>query len=305
MTDERARLIGRRTSLLALMRTVATDVGGPNPARRVHVIVAIDRYLHRLLKTTRWGTWIIKGGYANQVRHSREARTTEDVDLAIDADIETATEMLATAARVDLADLFAFELAGAPRVLVGPPGGGRRYLVVARLGGEELVRFKVDVSAGDVIVGAIEEHRSDPVVELLGYDRATLPVYPVAQQLAEKLHAYTLPREAENTRAKDLVDLVWLTTGHPFASGALIDAAATTFARRASHAWPPMLTPPPAAWARQYAALRRELHLVPATVADAHRSLVEFLEPVLAGERDLTWDPDSRTWSGSPSRPTG
>ena len=303
MTDERALLLGRRASVLARMRAVANGVGGAQPVRRVHVVVAIDRFLQRLLHTTSWGTWIIKGGYANQVRNPGTARTTEDVDLAIGADIETATDMLAVAMRIDLADLFAFELAGAPRVLAGPPGGGRRYLVIARLVGLELVRFKVDVSAKDAIVGALEEHASDPTVELLGYESATYPVYPVAQQFAEKLHAYTVPRETENTRAKDLADMVWLTAVHPFDSGALIDAATATFARRASHTWPPTLTPPPVAWARQYAALRNELHLEPATNADAHAWLGEFLRPVLAGERDRTWDPDSRSWTGRPARP--
>jgi predicted nucleotidyltransferase component of viral defense system len=48
------------------------------------------------------------------------------------------------------------------------------------------------------------------VVERLGFEPAWFPVYPVAQQFAEKLHAYTLPRDVENTRAKDLADMVWL-----------------------------------------------------------------------------------------------
>lgn len=305
MTDERAQLLGRSASILARMRAVANGVGGTQPVRRVHVVVAIDRFLQRLLHTTSWGTWIIKGGYANQVRNPGTARTTEDVDLAISSDIETATDMLAIAMRLDLADLFAFELAGAPRTLAGPPGGGRRYLVVARLGGQELVRFKVDISANDAIVGALEEHASDPIVELLGYERATYPVYPVAQQFAEKLHAYTVPREAENARGKDLADMVWLTAVHPFDSGALIDAATATFDRRAQHAWPPRLAPPPVAWARQYAALRRELHLDPLTAADADASLVEFLDPVLTGKRSRTWDPASRSWANGPARPDG
>jgi hypothetical protein len=288
--------------MLARMRAVASGVGGTEPARRVHVVVAVDRLLQRLLRTTTWGTWIIKGGYANQVRHPGAARTTDDVDLAIGAAIETATDMLVIAMRLDLADLFTFEFAGAPRVLAGPPGGGRRYMVIARLGGQELVRFNVDVSANDAVVGPLEQHASDPIVQVLGYERATYPVYPVAQQFAEKLHAYTVPREAENTRAKDLADMAWLATLHPFESGDLIDAAAATFARRGSHAWPPTLTPPPAAWARQYGVLRRELNLDPGTVADAHASLVVFLEPVLAGDRERTWDPRSHSWSDEPTR---
>lgn len=224
------------------------------------------------------------------------------MDLAIDAAIETATDMLAEAFRIDLDDQFTFELAGAPRALAGPPGGGVRCLVVARLGGQELVRFKVDVSAHDAIVGRLEEHPSDPIVQLVGYARATFPVYPVAQQVAEKLHAYTVPRDVENTRAKDLVDMIWLASMSAFESGALIDAAVATFDRRARHPWPPRLAPPPAAWARQYAVLRRELALDPPTAAAAHAWLVAFLAPVLAETRGLTWDAQAGAWHPDPER---
>jgi predicted nucleotidyltransferase component of viral defense system len=296
VTDQRAQAAGRRASLIARMRAVANGLPGSPPVHRVHTIVAIDRLLQRLLRATDWGTWIVKGGYANQLRSPRTARTTEDVDLAIDGAIETATDMLAEAFRVDLDDGLAFELAGAPRALAGPPGGGLRYLVLARLGGQELVRFKVDVSARDAIVGRLEEHDSDPIVGLLGFSRARFPVYPVAQQMAEKLHAYTMPRAVENTRAKDLVDMVWLASTSAFESGALIDAAVATFERRAAHPWPPRLEPPPAAWARRYAILRRELDLGPPTPAAAHAWLVDFLHPVLAGTRELRWDPGANAW---------
>jgi hypothetical protein len=302
VTDERTQAAGRRASMLARMRAVANGLPGSPPARRVHTIVAIDRLLQRLLRTTDWGTWIVKGGYANQLRTPRAARATDDVDLAIDAAIETATDMLVDALRVDLGDMFAFELGGPPRTLAGPPGGGLRYLVVARLGGQELVRFKVDVSARDALVGRLEEHPSNPIVGLLSYERATFPVYPVAQQVAEKLHAYSVPREVENTRVKDLADMIWLASTNAFESGALIDAAVATFDRRAQHPWPPAVRPPPSAWARRYAALRHELDLGPTTVADAHAWLAEFLGPVLAGDRGSAWDPRAGRWRPSSKR---
>jgi hypothetical protein len=119
--------------------------------------------------------------------------------MRIDAEIERATEMIANADEFALDDPFSFEIAAPPRPLVGPPGGGLRYLMVARLVGQELVRFKVDVSSRDAVVGALEVHRSDPIVERFGLARATFPVYPIAQQFAEKIHAYTRPRDVEST----------------------------------------------------------------------------------------------------------
>jgi predicted nucleotidyltransferase component of viral defense system len=313
LTEERARRIGQRSALLVKMRTIAKDVRGDDPTRRVHLIVSIDRFLQRLLATTGWGTWALKGGYANQLRHPDEARFTEDVDLKIDADIGRATEMIANAAALELDDPFSFEMAAPPRTLVGPPGGGLRYIMVARLIGQELVRFKVDVSSQDAVVGNLERHRSDPIVERLGLARATFPVYPIAQQFAEKIHAYTRPRDVENTRAKDLADMVWFTTRHAFRSQALIEAGLATFVRRGEHPWPPILATPPAVWARQYAFLRREMDLEQPTADDAYEALVAFLAPVLGGDRTLRWSPKTRTWSkvaaqgrsGATDRPRG
>jgi predicted nucleotidyltransferase component of viral defense system len=302
--DPRAAELGRREALLARMRNVAREVTGDEPVRRVHLTIAIDRFLARLLATTSWGAWVLKGGYSNQLRHPGEARFTEDVDLRIDADIDVATGMIATAIAHSLDDSFAYELPAPPRDLLGPPGGGLRFVVVARVAGTELVRFKVDVSARDVITGELERHSSDPIVGRLGFEPAWFPVYPVAQQFAEKLHAYTLPRDVESTRVKDLADMVWLTSRHAFESDALIEAAQATFARRASHSWPPEPAEPPAAWTRQYAVLRKEMALEPATARDAHDVLMSFLGPVLAGTRDLRWDPATRSWRGSPRRST-
>ena len=296
MTDPRVAELGRRQALLARMRNVARDDMGGEPVRRVHLTVAMDGLLARLLATTPWGTWVLKGGYANQLRHPGEARFTEDVDLRIDAGIDTAVGMIAAAIAHVLDDPFTYELLAPLRPLPGPPGGGLRFVFVARIAGAELVRFKVDVSSRDAIVGELERHPSDPVVERLGLAVSWFPVYPAAQQLAEKLHAYTLPRDGENTRAKDLADMVWLSRRHAFSSDSLIDAAEATFTRRASHAWPPLLADPPASWARQYASLRREMALEPATAQAAHEALLAFLGPVIAGARGLRWDPATLTW---------
>ena len=296
MTDPRVAELGRRQALLARMRDVAREATGDEPVRRVHLTVAIDRFLVRLLATTPWGTWVLKGGYANQLRHPGEARFTEDVDLRIDAGIDAASGMVAAAIAHVLDDPFTYELAAPPRQLPGPPGGGLRFAVVARIAGAELVRFKLDISSRDAVTGELERHPSDPVVERLGFEPAWFPVYPVAQQFAEKLHAYTLPRDVENTRAKDLADMVWLVQRHPFTSDALIEAATATFARRASHPWPPVPARPPATWVRQYASLRKEMALGPATAQEAHEALVAFLEPVLKGTRGRQWDTSTGSW---------
>ena len=220
--------------------------------RRIHLVVAIDRLLARLLVSAPAGSWVVKGGFANQLRRPGDARFTEDVDLRVDSTIERANDLMAAAFATDLDDLFAYEAPVAATSLGGPPGGGRQFVVVARLAGTELVRFKADVSAGDAIVGDTEEHPSDPILERLGYAPARFPVYPLGQSVAEKIHALTLPRSAANTRARDLVDLVWFAQRFGFRSDDLIDAGRVTFDRRLTHAWPPEVPRVPPTWTTAY-----------------------------------------------------
>jgi predicted nucleotidyltransferase component of viral defense system len=263
--------------------------------RRIHLVVAIDRLLARLLQAAP-GQWVVKGGYANQLRRPDDARFTEDLDLRIDAAIETAPELLASGFAVDLADDVRYEVVTAPAPLDGPPGGGLRFVVVARLAGTEFVRFKVDVSAADVVVGKFEACLSDPVLERLGFSRSRFPVYPVDQHFAEKLHALTLPRHVENTRARDLVDLAWLIHHFTFRSEHLALACRATFERRATHPWPPVVEVPPPAWTRAYARWQSELDFAEPTPAAAASSVRSFLEPVYLAVSGLSWDPAEQDW---------
>ena len=290
MTDERLSLLGQRASLLAKMRNLAREAPGSEPARRVQLTVAMDRFLARLLATTAWGSWILKGGYANQLRAPSKARFTQDVDLRIDAPLGEARAILATAAATDLSDLFSYQV-GAPRPLSGPPGGGLRFPVLVSLAGSVFVSLGADLNSRDAIAGELERHPSDPLVGRLGLPMSEFPVYPIAQQFAEKLHALTRPRDQENTRAKDLADMVWYTEQYSFSSAALIDAGLATFGRRTEHPWPPSIPDAPASWARPYGELRRELKITPATAQEARDVLAAFLGPVLAGERGQTYRP--------------
>jgi len=274
------------------------------PVRRIHLVVAIDRFLARLLAAVPPGSWMVKGGYANQLRRPDAARFTDHLDLKIEAAIEEAPALLAAGFATDLGDDFGFEAASPAAPLQGPPGGGLRFVVVVRLAGSQLIQFKVDVNAADVIVGDLEERLSDPVVERLGFDRKRYPVYPIAQHVAEKVHALTLPRDIDNTRARDLVDLAWFRQNFTFRSGTLIDACRATFDRRATHGWPPDVPVPPPDWRRPYERWRAELDLSDATPQLAAAAVATFLRPVFDGSRGKRWNPEQRRWGAgeSPSR---
>lgn len=269
------------------------------PARRIHLVVAIDRLLARLLVTAPEGSWVVKGGFANQLRRPDDARFTEDIDLRIASMIDAAPTLIADAFGEDLNDLFSYELTAPPAELQGPPGGGLRFVAMARIVGQQLVTFKIDISASDVILGNLEQHLSDPVLAAIGYPRSRFPVYPVAQSIAEKIHALTLPRDQENTRARDLVDLVWFAERFTIHSTDVIDAAIATFAVRDEHPWPPTITPAPSSWAKPYAKLRQEVGLKPEGLVDATAYVSRFFAPVFEGQRGLAWGPVRGAWSES------
>ena len=100
-------------------------------------------------------------------------------------------------------------------------------------------------------------------------------------QIAQKLHAVTeRPRDRENLRFWDLIDLVLL---REILSGDLAsvrEACVQTFATRSTHAWPPELEVPEF-WADPYAAAIEEVDRdLPATAAEGAAVVREFIAEI-------------------------
>ena len=103
---------------------------------------------------------------------------------------------------------------------------------------------------------------------------AKFPAVSPEEQFAEKLHAYTLPRVGrENTRVKDLVDLVLLIGQTKLDTTRLPKAIRETFQRRKTHEIPGNLIPPPASWFTTFAEMAAECGLEPDI--EKHFSTVE------------------------------
>jgi hypothetical protein len=101
------------------------------------------------------------------------------------------------------------------------------------------------------------------------------------QQFAEKIHAYTLPRNAANSRVKDLVDLALLIGSGGLDKPRIMEALRLTFERRGTHDLPANLVPPPADWQVPFHALAEECGL-PTDVAAVFAGVQKFVEEVLA-----------------------
>jgi hypothetical protein len=88
------------------------------------------------------------------------------------------------------------------------------------------------------------------------------------------VHAYTFPwRDRDNTRVKDMVDLVLLASSGQLKPEDVKRALRATFETRNTHTFPAHLPGPPPAWAEPYAALAQELGLPALTLQKAQAYL--------------------------------
>ncbi len=67
--------------------------------------------------------------------------------------------------------------------------------------------FGVDVAFGDPILGEPEIIVGEDLLDFVGIAPPTMRIDPVTTHVAEKLHAYTLPRRMPSTRVKDLTEV--------------------------------------------------------------------------------------------------
>ena len=240
--------------------------------QRVRRQASFDRLLCRLFAKPK-SPWLLKGGYAMELR-LKTARTTRDVDLALkqlpmptrdwDANASTVLEALREVGLLDLGDFFTFVFGDAVQDLDAAPYGGARFPVDTRLAGRSFVKFHLDVSTGDVLREPYESLSGRDWLGFAGVTSTTFRAVSPEEQFAEKLHAYTLPRVGrENTRVKDLVDLVLLIERTTMNAARLPKAIQETFQRRKTHEIPPALASPPASWSKPFAEMAVECGLAP------------------------------------------
>ena len=174
---------------------------------------------------------------------------------------------------------------------------GQRFRAECRMaGGLYGQAFGVDVAFGDPILGAPERITGDDFLAFAGVPPPELLLYPVETHLAEKLHAYTLPRQTASTRVKDLPDIALLGQAGPRDARRLREAIDLTFTYRRTHPVPGRLPEPPDAWAPIYAAMAVEDDLPWKTLAEVTGAAREFLDPILTGEERASWDPGAWNW---------
>ncbi len=174
---------------------------------------------------------------------------------------------------------------------------GLRFRAECSLAGKLYGRpFGVDVAFGDPILGEPEDRVAKDVLAFAGIFPPTIRLYPIESHIAEKLHAYTMPRARPNSRVKDLPDLALMATAGPLHARRLRAAFEQTFKFRGTHDVPPRLPGPPASWETPYRSIAQGDRLQWATVGEVTAAARSFLDPVLSGPRDAQWNPETWGW---------
>ncbi len=271
---------------------------GVDFARRRQILV-FDRFLARVVAAL-GDAATLKGGLVLEVRLER-ARTTKDVDLRLVGSPVDLLAKLQDAARRDLGDFMTFE--------VGPDEhhpeiqndgmlyDGLRFRAACRLAGKVYGQpFGVDVAFGDPMFGEPDVVSAEDVLAFAGIAPPMLRLYPIETHIAEKLHAYTMPRTRPNSRVKGLPDLALLATAQALDARRLRAALEQTFGFRRTHALPAAMPAPPPTWATPYSAMVREDDLAWRTLNDVTKAAQTFLDPVLDGRLVATWSPREWAW---------
>lgn len=276
------------------LRTTSTT--GADFARRRQLLV-FDRFLARVVQIF-GNAVLLKGGLVLELRLER-ARATKDVDLRLVGSPDAVLASLQQAGRRDLGDFMAFEVGrdpGQPTIQNdGMQYEGLRFRAECRLAGKLYGQpFGVDVAFGDPIVGEPEIITTDDVL-FAGISPPELRVYPIESHIAEKLHAYTMPRPRPNTRVKDLPDIALLASVRPLQAERLRVALSTTFEFRATHPLPAALPDPPSSWITPYSEMAKVSGLAWTTLEQLTAEVRAFINPILGGNSG-TWHPAAWTW---------
>lgn len=218
------------------------------------------------------------------------ARATRDIDLTCvkslhhlskEDTIEEIREMLIEFARIDLDDFFSYKVGQLQLDLENAPYGGARFPISSMIGGRLFVNFHIDVGI-DILASHTD---SIDGTDWLGFCEILPPhiiMISKEQQFAEKIHAYSLPREEgrSNSRVKDLIDLLLILSDTNFDFHQAKEALKRVFQARKTHLIPQKLSPPPANWEERFAKMASECALNP-SMQNGYEIVSDFYQKVV------------------------
>lgn len=263
---------------------------------RMRKRVAFDRLLVRLTAVAP-EQWLLKGGFALDLRLSARARSTKDVDIEWRTEDDELLDILLDAATHDPGDYFVLTIEGtdAPEDRLG---GSHRFKVSTSLAGRPFESFVLDVGHRETQEIRSETLRTDDLLAFAGIEPVEVEAIALEAQVAEKLHALTRIYEGgrTSTRTKDLVDVVLISTLSSLDAEALRREIHEIFATRDTHPVPYAVPPPPPEWDQPFLRLANEVDM-PNKLTGGHTTAAAFLDPILSGEVTAgIWKPENQRW---------
>lgn len=265
------------------------------PLVRLRKAVVFDRLLARLLHIGP-DRWLVKGALALDFRLGSVTRTTMDMDLAYAESQDAAEADLIAAQTVDLEDYFEFDLIKM-RTSASADMRSASYRARVEVAGRIFEEITVDIGSDDPIDWMPEDVLGTNLLGFAELERINIPVLPLEQHVAEKVHAYTRTygEGMPSSRVKDLIDMVLIKSFAYLDADKLRDALKVTFEARSLQRLPESLPPPPAEWSMPYKNLAKQVGL-DEDLALGYAEAAKLLGPVLSSSAKGNWDPDRDEW---------
>jgi len=233
---------------------------------------------------------VLKGGYLLHLRYNVGVRPTKDLDAALQEsglekqrpkEIERRMrEALQLVAAFAADDFFSFEIGESMADLgLGREFTGYRFNVTTRIGSRVFDSFHIDCTTGDASIGPFDVITVGGGLAFAGLAPAKVNAISEAQHFAEKLHALCRPRTKQNSRVKDLFDMVFFVQ-QGVEPDAVANALPTVFAVGGNLAIPKVLPEPPKDWRVPYDEMAQENKLE-STFDDACRVVAQFYDDVV------------------------
>ncbi len=285
-----------RQALDDRLKTEASRTG--LPLTRLRKQVAFELFLRRLVAVAP-NRWVLKGALALDLRLEATTRPTRDIDLGRDDDEQAAIEDITAAQQLVLDDFFTYAAIRSDELDRTDEFAAARFHVTAQLAGRTFEQFTLDIGFTESIPAMPDMIKTSDLLAFAGINPIDLPALPLSQHLAEKVHAYTRSygtAAGPSTRPKDLVDILLISGAEPIDARALRTALETTFAERQRQELLSSLPAPPAEWAAPYGRLAADVGVEPELGA-AFANAARFLDPILAGRSEGSWDAERKRWS--------
>jgi hypothetical protein len=259
--------------------------------------MAYDRLLERLYMVD--DGWIVKGAVALLARDIG-VRASKDIDVYREGERAVIEAELREAAVRDTGDWFRFEVG--PTQVVSDGATGVRLPIKAYIGDTLWASFHVDLVGADVrMTGHPDDMPAIARVAMPDVTQRGYKVYPLVDHVADKVAAifdgYGQDKRNPSTRFRDLVDLVAISLGATVDAASQMRALKSEAGRRDVTLPDRFDVPDRKLWESGYSAeARRSLLPIAHDLDEALDVVRPFLDPLLDGTAQGTWDAEARGW---------